>query len=66
MCFSVACRRVGEVAPIGGTMWFATDALKSAKYIEVYLVPGVDGYANAMWNSKSIVAPSKTPQVPVD
>jgi hypothetical protein len=64
--FSVACRREGEEAPIGGTMWTDTDALKSAKYIEVYLVPGVDGYAIAMWNSKIIAAPSKTPQFPVD
>lgn len=64
--FSVACHREGEPVPIGGTMWTDTDALQSAKFIEAYLVPGVDGYAVAMWNSKIIAAPSKTPQFPVD
>jgi hypothetical protein len=64
--FSVACHRNGEAVPIGGTMWTDTDALQSAKFIEVYLVPGVDGYAVAMWNSKIIAAPSKAPQFPVD
>ena len=64
--FSVACHRAGEQVPIGGAKWTDTEALKSAKYIEVYLVPGVNGYAIAMWNSKIIAAPSKTPQFPVD
>ena len=64
--FSVACHRKGEEVPIGGTMWTDTDALMSAKYIEAYLMPGVDGYAVAMWNSKIIAAPSKSPQFPVD
>jgi hypothetical protein len=64
--FSVACRREGEQVPIGGAKWTDTAALTSAKYIEVYLTPGVDGYAVAMWNSKLIDAPSKAPQFPVD
>jgi hypothetical protein len=64
--FSVACHSEGEKVPIGGAKWTPTEALKSAKYIEAYLTPGVDGYAVAMWNSKIIDAPSKTPQFPVD
>jgi hypothetical protein len=64
--FAVACHRQGEEVPIGGAKWTDTDTLTSAKYIEVYLAPGVDGYAVAMWNSKIIDAPSKTPQFPVD
>lgn len=64
--FAVACHRQGEEVPIGGAKWADTDTLTSAKYIEVYLAPGVDGYAVAMWNSKIIEAPSKTPQFPVD
>jgi hypothetical protein len=64
--FSVACHRAGEQVPIGGTMWTDTDALTSAKFIEAYLTPGVDGYAVAMWNSKIIAEPSKAPQFPID
>jgi hypothetical protein len=64
--FSVACHREGEQVPIGGAKWTDTAALTSAKYIEAYLTPGVDGFAVAMWNSKIIDAPSKTPQYPVD
>ncbi len=64
--FAVACHSEGQQVPIGGAKWTDTDALKSAKYIEAYLTPGVDGYAVAMWNSKIIDAPSKTPQFPVD
>ena len=64
--FAVACHRAGEQVPIGGAMWIDTDALSSAKYIEAYLTPGVDGYAVAMWNSKIIDAPSATPQFPVE
>jgi len=64
--FAVACHRQGEQVPIGGAKWTETDTLTSAKYIEVYLAPGVDGYAVAMWNSKIIDAPSKAPQFPVD
>jgi hypothetical protein len=64
--FSVACHGEGEKVPIGGAKWTDTAALTSAKYIEAYLTPGVDGFAVAMWNSKIIDAPSKTPQFPVD
>ena len=64
--FAVACHRQGEQVPIGGAKWTETETLTSAKYIEVYLAPGVDGYAVAMWNSKIIDAPSKAPQFPVD
>jgi hypothetical protein len=64
--FSIACHRDGEQVPIGGAKWTDTETLKNAKYIEAYLVPGVDGYAVAMWNSKIISAPSPTPQYPVD
>lgn len=64
--FAVACHRQGEQVPIGGAKWTQTDTLTNAKFIEVYLAPGVDGYAVAMWNSKIIDAPSKAPQFPVD
>jgi hypothetical protein len=64
--FAVACHRQGEQVPIGGAKWTDADTLTSAKYIEAYLTPGVDGYAVAMWNSKIIDAPSKAPQFPVD
>ncbi len=64
--FAVACHRQSEQVPIGGAKWTETETLTSAKYIEAYLAPGVDGYAVAMWNSKVIAAPSKAPQFPVD
>ena len=64
--FAVACHRQGEKVPIGGAKWTDTDTLTSAKYIEAYLTPGVDGYAVAIWNSKIIDAPSKAPQFPID
>ena len=64
--FAVACHRAGEQVPIGGAKWTDTETLASAKYIEAYLTPGVDGYAVAMWNSKIIDALSKAPQFPVD
>ncbi len=65
--FAVACRRPGDVVPLGGTVWLDTAALENAEFIEVYLVddPG-GGFNVALWNYKIIAAPSPTPQYPVD
>jgi len=64
--FSVACHRVGEVVPIGGTIWLDTDALEKADYMEVYLADTAEGLAVPLWNYKLIPKLSDAPQFPVE
>lgn len=64
--FPVACMRPGDKVLLGGTMWTDADALSKARYVEAYLVDAGDGFDVALWQSRIIVAPSPTPQFPVD
>lgn len=63
--FPVACRRQGDVVPIGGTVWLNTEALEHADYMEVYLDDAAEGFDVALWNYKLIPALSSAPQFPV-
>jgi len=64
--FGVACYRDNAEMPIGGVLWTRLEALKSARFIEVYLVEDGQGFDVALWNSRIISAPSDEPQFPVD
>ena len=48
---------------VGGTLWTDHDALRRAKYLEVFL-NRVDGrYEVALWQSRIMEAPTDTPAI---
>lgn len=64
--FAVSCRREGERAPLGGTLWQSVPALEAAQFMEVYLNGSPPSLTVASWQVKIIEGSSDEPQFPVD
>lgn len=62
--FEVSCRREGERAPLGGTLWQSVPALEAAQFMEVYLNGSPGALTVASWQVKIIDASSDEPQFP--
>jgi len=66
VAFAVSCAKASDSRPIGGTLWTDYDALKQARYLEVFLNSNEHGYQVASWQSRIIEAPTAQPTFPHD
>jgi len=57
----VSCKKPEDQPKPGTTIWFDSDELMAAKYIEGFLNRGPYGYAVAIWQLQAIPAPTDTP-----
>tara|TARA_Y100000031_G_scaffold137362_1_gene162237 strand:- start:441 stop:923 length:483 start_codon:yes stop_codon:yes gene_type:complete len=67
VAFDVSCLRRFDQPGVGGTLWGSVDAIKSAKFIEVYL--NGDDLPNlgvARWQYILIPAPTADPKCPMN
>ena len=61
LAFTISCRRVGDEATPGPTLWKDYESLLRAEYLEVFLNKNNGGYAVVMWQSQIIEKPTDLP-----
>ena len=62
--FAVDCLTEADVPPAGGTLWGRVEALRAARYMEVYLDGGLGALDVARWQYAIIDGPTPVPACP--